>query len=67
VRFWNNDVLSKLEGVLTQLLDVLRKRTPHPARAARGRPSPARGEGTESAAREVHPTPSRRSDGVREP
>jgi very-short-patch-repair endonuclease len=45
LRFWNNDVLSNLEGVLTSILDILRERTPHPARAARGRPSPARGEG----------------------
>jgi len=45
LRFWNNDVLSNLEGVLTSILDTLRERTPHPARAARGRPSPARGEG----------------------
>ncbi len=54
LRFWNNDVLSNLEGVLTALLDLLHKRTPHPARAARGRPSPARGEGFERAARGVH-------------
>jgi very-short-patch-repair endonuclease len=45
LRFWNNDVLSNLEGVLTSILDTLRERTPHPARASRGRPSPARGEG----------------------
>ena len=43
LRFWNNDVHSNLEGVL--IVDALRA-TPHPARAARGRPSPARGEGT---------------------
>jgi very-short-patch-repair endonuclease len=51
LRFWNNDVLSNLEGVLTSILDTLRERTPHPARATRGRPSPARGEGMEPAAR----------------
>jgi len=45
LRFWNNDVLRNLEGVLTSILDTLRERTPHPARAARGRLSPARGEG----------------------
>src|SRR5262245_32529166 len=50
-RFWNNEVLSNLEGVLTSILDTLRGRTPHPARAARGRPSPARGEGMEPGAR----------------
>jgi very-short-patch-repair endonuclease len=44
LRFWNNDVLSNLERVLTSTLLALRKRTPHPARAPRGRPSPARGE-----------------------
>jgi very-short-patch-repair endonuclease len=49
-RFWNNDVLTNIEGVLTVLLEVLHERTPHPARAARGRPSPAGGEGTEFAA-----------------
>jgi very-short-patch-repair endonuclease len=45
LRFWNNDVLSNLDGVLTAILDTVRERTPHPARASRGRPSPARGEG----------------------
>ena len=45
LRFWNHDVLKTLEGVLTVVLERLRERTPHPARAARGRPSPARGEG----------------------
>ena len=45
LRFWNNDVHSNLEGVLMLITDALRA-TPHPARAARGRPSPARGEGT---------------------
>ena len=45
LRFWNNDVHSNLEGVLMAIVDALGA-TPHPARAARGRPSPARGEGT---------------------
>jgi very-short-patch-repair endonuclease len=45
LRFWNNDVLKNLEGVLTVLLEALHRRTPHPARAKRGRPSPAGGEG----------------------
>jgi very-short-patch-repair endonuclease len=45
LRFWNNDVLSNLEGVLMVILDALAA-TPHPARAARGHPSSARGEGT---------------------
>ncbi len=52
LRFWNNDVHSNLEGVVTVIIDALRA-TPHPARATRGRPSPARGEGTR--------VPSRRS------
>lgn len=45
LRFWNNDVLKNREGVLTSVLETLHARTPHPARAKRGRPSPARGEG----------------------
>ena len=49
LRFWNNDVLHNLEGVLTSLLETLQNRTPHPARAARGHPSPARGEGKRAA------------------
>ena len=52
LRFWNNDVLSNLEGVLTYVLDVLRNRkpsAPSPASPLCGSaPSPARGEGTES-------------------
>jgi very-short-patch-repair endonuclease len=45
LRFWNNDVLKNREGVLISVLETLHQRTPHPARARRGRPSPARGEG----------------------
>jgi very-short-patch-repair endonuclease len=45
LRFWNNDVLKNREGVLISVLETLHQRTPHPARAKRGRPSPARGEG----------------------
>jgi very-short-patch-repair endonuclease len=45
LRFWNNDVLSNLEGVLMSILGALCARTPHPARASRGQPSPAGGEG----------------------
>ena len=44
-RFWNNDVLKNLEGVLISILETLHAQTPHPDRAKRGRPSPARGEG----------------------
>jgi len=51
LRFWNNDVLKNLEGVLTVVLETLQQETPHPARASRGHPSPARGEGSEQAAR----------------
>ena len=52
VRFWNNDVLSNLEGVLTVLATELAN-TPHPASRLRSTPpSPARGEGKkEEAAR----------------
>ena len=45
LRFWNNDVLTNLAGVLTSILEILSQRTPHPDRAPRGRPSPAGGEG----------------------
>jgi len=45
VRFWNNEVLSNLEGVLTVLAAELAN-TPHPASRSRSTPpSPARGEG----------------------
>ncbi len=45
LRFWNNDVLQNLEGVLTKLLEQL-ERTPHPSsRSREPPPSPARGEG----------------------
>ena len=47
VRFWNNDVLSNLEGVLAVLAAELGN-TPHPAPRLRSPPpSPARGEGKE--------------------
>ena len=45
VRFWNNDVLSNLEGVLTVLVTELQN-TPHPTSRLRSTsPSPAGGEG----------------------
>jgi very-short-patch-repair endonuclease len=45
LRFWNNDVLQNLEGVLTCLADQV-DRTPHPSSRLRETPpSPARGEG----------------------
>jgi len=47
LRFWNNEILQNLEGVWTVVFEALEQVTPHPARATRGHPSPARGEGTE--------------------
>jgi very-short-patch-repair endonuclease len=47
LRFWNNEVLGNLEGVLTVIAAELSGAPPHPARATRGRPSPPRGEGSE--------------------
>jgi very-short-patch-repair endonuclease len=45
LRFWNNDVLQNLEGVLTCLAEQV-DRTPHPSSRFRETPpSPARGEG----------------------
>jgi len=44
MRFWNSEVLSNLDGVLTVLATELA--TPHPASRSRSTsPSPARGEG----------------------
>jgi very-short-patch-repair endonuclease len=49
VRFWNNDVLQNLEGVLTSLAAELNA-TPHPSSSLRSTPpSPARGEGKKDA------------------
>lgn len=39
IRFWNNDVLTNMEGVLQQVLERCATAPPHPY------PSPARGEG----------------------
>jgi very-short-patch-repair endonuclease len=45
LRFWNNDVLQNLEGVLVSLTEQL-VGTPHPSSRSRETPpSPARGEG----------------------
>jgi very-short-patch-repair endonuclease len=61
VRYWNNDVFGNLEGVLTALLEALHGRTPHPAPRLRSAPpSPARGEGTEPAARAARITKAQR-------
>ena len=43
LRFWNNDILSNLDGVAGVIAAALS--TPHPARALRESPSPSRGEG----------------------
>ena len=43
LRFWNNDILTNAAGVFDAIADTLA--TPHPARAMRESPSPARGEG----------------------
>ncbi|MBA2467262.1 MAG: endonuclease domain-containing protein [Sphingomonas sp.] len=44
MRFWNNDILSNLDGVAARIADAIS--TPHPARALRESPSPSRGEGS---------------------
>jgi len=50
LRFWNNDVLSNVDGVLTVIIDAVHAAGPHPDRAARCRPSPELGEGKEEIA-----------------
>jgi hypothetical protein len=48
LRFWNNDVLTNLDGVAARLLELIAPSTPHPASqpyAAAKPPSPTRGEG----------------------
>ena len=57
LRFWNNDVLSNLEGVLTMIVAAI---DPSPGFAPAGAqpPSPSRGEGRNGAWREGH-APSR--------
>jgi len=42
LRFWNNEVLSNLDGVLTVVVEALREAA-HPAGAPRRQPSSARG------------------------
>jgi very-short-patch-repair endonuclease len=42
LRFWNNDILSNLDGVAEVIATPLT--TPHPAQAALESPSPSRGE-----------------------
>jgi very-short-patch-repair endonuclease len=43
LRFWNNDILTNLNGVAEAIWTALSD--PHPARATRESPSPSRGEG----------------------
>jgi len=43
LRFWNDDILTNLDGVAQVIAGALS--TPHPARASRESPSPSRGEG----------------------
>jgi len=47
LRFWNNEVLSNIEGIMSVIVDAVRAAGPHPDRATRGRPSPEAGEGKE--------------------
>jgi very-short-patch-repair endonuclease len=46
LRFWNNDIMSNMDGVLETIADALRTaKPPHPVAAFGGnRPLPARGE-----------------------
>jgi very-short-patch-repair endonuclease len=43
LRFWNNDILTNLDGVAQVIANALS--TPHPAQATPESPSPSRGEG----------------------
>jgi very-short-patch-repair endonuclease len=43
LRFWNNDILSNIDGVAQVIAAALS--SPHPAQAALESPSPSRGEG----------------------
>ena len=47
MRFWNNDILTNLDGVARLIAAAVA--TPHPARALRESPSPSRGEGRSGA------------------
>ena len=47
IRFWNNDILENLDGVVQTIAAALS--SPHPARASRESPSPSRGEGISGA------------------
>jgi very-short-patch-repair endonuclease len=43
LRFWNNDILNNLDGVIRAIADALSP--PHPARASPESPTPSKGEG----------------------
>ena len=47
LRFWNNDILSNLDGVAQVIAAAVS--TPHPAQASLESPSPSRGEGVSGA------------------
>jgi very-short-patch-repair endonuclease len=47
LRFWNNDILTNLDGVARVI--AIELSTPHPAQAAPESPSPSRGEGLSGA------------------
>jgi len=57
LRFWNNDVLTNLDGVMITIVEAVRSVTPHPALPRA--PSPvaqlrdARGEGAESCLKDI--------------
>jgi very-short-patch-repair endonuclease len=44
LRFWNNEVLGNLDGVLSQIVDAAGTKEPTPLPAAAPPPSPSRGE-----------------------
>ena len=41
LRFWNNDVLSNIDGVLETIVDTLRPVPPHPTPLPKGEREPA--------------------------
>jgi very-short-patch-repair endonuclease len=47
LRFWNNDILTNLDGIAQVIAAALS--SPHPARAVHESPSPSRGEGISGA------------------
>lgn len=53
VRFWNNDVLTNLDGVLVRIIEMVERDSTTPLPAAAPPPSPSRGEGLRRATGEV--------------